>query len=294
MSLLIIGATGTLGTQLVREALNHGYDVKCMIRNWNKASYIKTLGAKLVYGDLRWPESMAEAFEGVTAVIDASVTRWQDLAHMRQIDWEAKLALLEYAKAAKVQHYMFCSIYSAHLYPQLMLMKFKADFEQKLANSGLNYTICRFAGFYQALISSYALPILDSRTIWLLNKPTKIAYIDAREAAQLMIQRLPQPIPEFNLLGPKAWSAEQMISLCEQLCGKKAKIIRVNLRWLQMLEIFLQWFEWTYPLSQQLSWSRILDEQLEIKFSYAQISLEEYLQEYYNQILSKLATSDLK
>nr|AIA61287.1 Ycf39 [Cyanidiaceae sp. MX-AZ01] len=291
MSLLIIGATGTLGTQLVREALSNGYAVKCMIRNWKKASFLKQLGAELVYGDLRWPESMADAFEGVTAVIDASVTRWQDLAQMRVIDWEGKLALLEYAKAAQVKHFMFCSIWNAHLYPQLELMKFKTDMEKQIMNSGLNYTICRFAGFYQALISAYALPILESRPIWLLNKPTRIAYIDAVEAAQLMIRHLGSNQRDLNLMGPKAWSADEMISLCEQLCGKKANIIRIDLKWLKLIEFAFQWFEWTYALSQQLSWSRILNEDF-ISNSEAQTELDIYLQEYYNKVLTKLATNN--
>nr|YP_009968349.1 ORF171 [Cyanidiococcus yangmingshanensis]QMX77450.1 ORF171 [Cyanidiococcus yangmingshanensis] len=290
MSLLIIGATGTLGTQLVREALSNGYEVKCMIRNWSKASFIKQLGAQLVYGDLRWPESMGNAFEGVTAVIDASVTRWQDLSQMTQIDWEGKLALLEYAKASQVKRYMFCSILNAHLYPQLLLMKYKADFETQLALSGLDYTICRFAGFYQALIPAYALPILDSRPLWLLLKPTRIAYIDATEAAQLMIRQLCSHDHDLNLMGPKAWSPNEIISLCEQLCGKKANVIRVDLKWLQSIEMILKWFQWTSPLAQQLSWSRILDEHFEPnEATLAQRSLEEYLQEYYSKVLSKLA-----
>src|SRR6476469_2580200 len=176
MTLLIVGATGTLGRQVAKRALDEGYQVRCLVRSPMKAAFLKEWGAELVRGDLCNPQTLPAALEGVTAVIDAATSRPTDSLSIKEVDWDGKVALIQACVKAGVERFIFFSLLDAEKYPNVPLMEIKRCTELFLAESGLNYTILRPCGFLQGLLSLYAMPILDNQAVWLPNKPSALAY----------------------------------------------------------------------------------------------------------------------
>ncbi len=307
MNLLIVGATGTLGRQVARRALDEGYKVRCLVRSFKKAAFLKEWGAELVPGDLCVPQSLPPALVDVTAVIDASTSRPTDSLTIKQVDWDGKVALIQAAKAANVERFIFFSILDAQNYPDVPLMEIKRCTELFLSEAGLNYTILRPCGFMQGLISQYAIPILERQAVWVTGESSPIAYMDTQDIAKFAIRALSVPETEkqsFPVVGSRAWSAEEIISLCERLSGQDARITRMPINLLRTVRRMLRFFQWSWNVADRLAFTEVLATgkplNAEMEDVYRVFGLdrqetatvESYMQEYFGRILKKLKELD--
>ncbi len=307
MTLLITGATGTLGRQIARRALDEGYEVRCLVRSLKRAAFLKEWGAHLIKGDLCDADTLAPALEGVTAVIDAATARATDSLSIRQVDWQGKVDLIKAAKAAGVERFIFFSILSASQYPKVPLMDIKGCTEQFLQQSGLNYTILRPCGFFQGLIGQYAIPVLEGQSVWVTGESTPIAFMDTQDVARFAVQALKQDETQrqaYDLSGPKAWTPEAITELCQNLSGKEPKIVRIPIALLKTVKSFIGFFEWGWNSADRLAFTdvitsgRPLNSPMESVYSAFEIepesitTLESYFQEYFGRILKKLKELD--
>jgi uncharacterized protein YbjT (DUF2867 family) len=307
MTLLIVGATGTLGRQVARRAIDEGYKVRCLVRSTKRAAFLKEWGAELVRGDLCNPQSLTEAMEGVTAVIDAATSRATDSLTIKQVDWDGQVALIQAAKTAGVERFIFFSILDAEKYPEVPLMEIKRCTELFLAESGINYTILRLAGFMQGLIGQYGIPILENQPVWVTGDSSPIAYMDTQDIAKFAIRALSVPATEkqsFPVVGTRAWSAEEIINLCERLSGKEARVTRMPINLLRTVRRIIRFFQWGWNVADRLEFTEVLasgkplnapmDEVYQV-FGLDQqqtTTLESYLQEYFSRIMKKLKQLD--
>ena len=299
MSILIIGGTGTLGRQVVKQAIDEGYQVKCLVRNLRRGTFLRDWGAELVYGDLSIPETIPPSFKDVTVVIDAATVRPTDDYNAEKVDWQGKIALIEAAKLANIKKFIFFSVLNADENQTIPLLDLKLKVEKRLQESGLNYTIFRCPGFFQGLISQYAIPILEKQKVWLLGESKPVPYLDTQDAAKAVIGSLvtsKRDYKSFSLIGPKAWTSAEIIDLCERLSGETAQVSYIPFIAIGFLRRFFRFFEFTWNIADRLQFSEVLNSQStlstknkgEIFQSFEFLTLEQYLQEYFGQILRKL------
>ncbi|HIK31142.1 MAG TPA: SDR family oxidoreductase [Oscillatoriales cyanobacterium M59_W2019_021] len=303
MSLLIVGATGTLGRQIARRALDEGYAVRCLVRSFKRAAFLREWGAELVGGNLCYPDTLPPCLEGVTAIIDASTAKLTDSLSVKQVDWEGKVALIQAAKAAGIDRFVFFSIIDNDKYPQVPLMEIKRCTELFLAESGLNYTILRLGGFMQGLIGQYAIPILDNQTVWITGQTAPVAYMNTQDIAKFAVRTLSVEATEnqiFPVVGSRTWSGEEIIQLCERLSGRTAKVTRVPLEVLRVVRQGARFFQWSWNVADRLAFAEVLAAGNPLTAPMDEVyqtfgldpqettTLESYLQEYFDRIMKKL------
>jgi uncharacterized protein YbjT (DUF2867 family) len=303
MTILIVGATGTLGRQVARRAIDEGYQVRCLARSYSRAAFLKEWGAELVPGDLCKPETLKAALEGVTAVIDAATSRPTDSLSIKDVDWYGKLSLIQATQAAGIERYIFVSFLDAEKYRQVPLLDIKYCTELFLAESGLKYTILKPCGFLQGIIGQYAIPILEGQSAWVPGISSPIAYMDTQDIAKFVVRALSVAETEnksFPVVGSRAWTADEIIRLCERLSGKEAKVTRTPTNMLRLVRSITRWFQWTLNISDRLAFAEVAATGQPLKASMEETysvfgfdpaemtSLEAYLQDYYGRIIKKI------
>jgi len=303
MKVLVIGGTGTLGRQIARRALDAGHVVRCVVRSPRKAAFLQEWGCDLTRGDLLEPDSLDYALEGQEAVIDAATARATDAGSAYDIDWAGKQNLFAACGRAGLRRLVFVSLLDAARHRSVPLMDIKACTEDWLEASDLDYTILRGVAFMQGLISQFAIPVLESQTVWVSGAPTPIAYMNTQDVARFAVAALERPETvrqAFPVVGPRAWTTGEITQLCERYSGREARMFRVPPVLLQLMQAITGFFEASLNVAERLAFAEVVGggEPLtaEMEASYAAFGLdaaettrlEDYLKEYYDTILRRL------
>jgi uncharacterized protein YbjT (DUF2867 family) len=264
------------------------------------ADFLRDWGATTVQGDLNDPSSLPAAFVGISIVVDCATSKPEE--PIRKVDWEAKCALIQIAKAMGVQRFLFFSIDKCDQHREVPLMDLKFCTEQYLAASGLDWTVLRLTGFMQPLISAYAVPILEEQPVWGTSDATRTAYLDTQDVARMALAALRREGTRGRVLtlsGPKAYSVQDVIQLCEKLGKQEAKVTRVPVATLKATRAVTVFFQWFGDAADRLAFAEVLASNEEfsapMEETYALLglsaqdttTLEQYLGEFFTRILSK-------
>ena len=303
MKILLVGATGTLGRQIAKQAIEEGHEVRCFVRNPRKASFLQEWGCELTKGNLLNSGDIDYALQDIEVVIDSATGRPEDSKSIYETDWDGKLNLFNACESKKIKRVIFLSILLTEKFRNVPLMDVKYCTEKLLEKSNFDYTIFKCAAFMQGVISQFAIPVLDSQAVWMSGTPTKIAYMNTQDMAKIIVSSINKPKSykrSLPLVGPKAWDSDEVISLCEKYSNKKAKIFRVSPFLIKVTQNVVSFFQDALNVSERLAFAEVtssgvpLDADMSTTYEVLELkkedstSLESYIKEYYQQILKRL------
>ncbi len=303
MKILLVGATGTLGRQIAKQAIEEGHEVRCFVRNPRKASFLQEWGCELTKGNLLNSGDIDYALQDIEVVIDSATGRPEDSKSIYETDWDGKLNLFNACESKKIKRVIFLSILLTEKFRNVPLMDVKYCTEKLLEKSNFDYTIFKCAAFMQGVISQFAIPVLDSQAVWMSGTPTKIAYMNTQDMAKIVVSSINKPKSyklSLPLVGPRAWDSDEVISLCEKYSNKKAKIFRVSPFLIKATQNVVSFFQDALNVSERLAFAEVtssgvpLDADMSTTYEVLELkkedstSLESYIKEYYQQILKRL------
>ena len=217
MTILVTGATGNIGNQVVQHLVAHGADVKALVRDPSKTAF--PAGVTVSQGDFLDVDSLRKAFEGVSTLflLNAVVPD----------EFTQALIALNLARAAGIERIVYLSVIHADVYVNVPHFAGKFAVERMIETMGLNATILRPAYFIQNdmtirnAITGYGLypmPVGDKG----------LAMIDVRDIAEIAALELlrrehaadPLPLHRINLVGPETLTGSRIAALWSNALGR--------------------------------------------------------------------------
>ena len=139
-TVLIVGATGSIGRHAVAEALSQGYNVRALVRDQTRAARLLPSGVDLVIGDLTRPETLGPALDGVDAIVftHGSTTSERDV---RDNDYAGVANVLKVLGGRRTRIALMTAIGTTR--PGVAYAQWKLRSERLVRASGSPYTIVR-------------------------------------------------------------------------------------------------------------------------------------------------------
>jgi NADH dehydrogenase len=228
---LVVGATGMVGGEVVRRLVADGMPVRAMVRTTSdpaRVASLRELGSEIVEGDLRDPASLRAACRGERDVI-ATVSSMPfgyvpGVNDIDSTDRRGMLDLVDAARAEGVERFVYTS-FSANLDRPFPLRDAKREVERHLAASGLTYTILRPSCFMEVWLSPAVGfdPGAGKVTIYGTGE-AGVSYIAIPDVAAFAVAALSEPGMRdavVELGGPMPVSQLEAMRLFEHVAGRK-------------------------------------------------------------------------
>lgn len=224
--ILITGATGNLGTSVIKQLEQHLNKDQFVLTSSKEASaaLLTNQGYQARIADFSNPSSLKQAFEGIEKLLLIST--------MDQSRAEQHKQVIDAAKAQGVKHIIYTSVaikdINTSAVKDLMMSHFET--EKHLIDSGLSYTILRNTMYADALTQILG-PNALTQDINLPGGTGTVPYVLRREMGEATANLLVQAGHEnkiYNITSPNSYSYADIAAALSALTGKSIEYQDIN------------------------------------------------------------------
>ena len=212
--ILIVGATGLVGSATLRQLTARGMPVRALVRSAEQAATLATPSVETMVGDLEQPGSLDAALDGVTRALLISPL------HPRQVEWQGNF--VEAARRVGAVHIVKLSGLGTAPDSPLRSGRWHAQTERHIAEAGLPWTYLRPPFFMQNLLRS-ATAIAAQGVLVAAMQTGKIAMVDARDVAAVAVAALTldgHVGKTYTITGPEALSFQEVAQKLAAATGR--------------------------------------------------------------------------
>jgi uncharacterized protein YbjT (DUF2867 family) len=232
--ILLTGATGNLGSALLRRLTMSGARVRCLVRDPRRLGP-ERVRVQIALGDLSEPASFRNALRGVDTVVHlAAAIRDQQRASIEELNAVATLRLLRAAERSGVERFVFFSALGASMHGRARFFRAKALAERTVEESPLATMIFAPSIVYsprdpwiRLLERMSLLPVMPiSGSGRALYQP--IWADDAAAAVMAALER-PNGRDRYDLAGPETLSYDDMARETLRALRRQRRLLHVPL-----------------------------------------------------------------
>lgn len=223
MRVLLAGATGETGLELLRILIESGHVVRVLVRSESIPKLRGEKGSFEIHsGDVTRADTLAGCCAQVDAVISTITRTSRSLTH-EQVDYAGNLALLREAERAGCRSFIYVSSVGAGSAPDVPTLREKGRFEKALQASSLRWFIVRPSALFQDMDRIFEQSAKG--TVTLFGTGEQLCTPMAEEdLAAFVVANLEGPCGLVTVGGPETLSLRQVGELCLAVRGMPPRV----------------------------------------------------------------------
>jgi uncharacterized protein YbjT (DUF2867 family) len=229
MTVLVAGATGSLGARLTAELERRGQPVRALVRDGARAAAMDPRPSEVAVCDLTDAQAdLAAACRGAHTVISvagqSTVThRIPDRRGFHQIDYQGNVRLVEAAEAAGTERFLYLSVFNAARLRGLEYVDAHEAVVERLRATALDATVVRANGFFSAYRELLDLAASGRRIPLFAGGSARSNPIHEADLAAACLAALEGPDSEIEVGGPETLTRRQEVELAFAALGREPR-----------------------------------------------------------------------